>query len=101
MHVIDHEPQTWFLLQHDNALFLNINCDVGFIGYCLLIELRTDEIAGYRKKEHGFITRVASEIQNTAPILEATASVYKGRDVSKLYAEQVTSAVLEWRRKQG
>ena len=40
MKVIDHEPQSWFLLEKDRAIFLDANCNHSFYGYTFTLQLR-------------------------------------------------------------
>jgi hypothetical protein len=97
MTVIDHEPQWWFLLEEDGALFLDTNCNHGAVGYDFLLRLSSEEQRRYAHEGRAFISRLATEIQDSAPILRISTSRFKGRDVSKDYADKVTKAVESWR----
>ena len=97
MKVLDHEPQWWFLLEDEGALFLDANCNHSFVGYDFLLRLDAEETAKYRTEGRAYISWLADAIQNSAPILEGSKSKYKGRDLSKDYSERVTEAVNQWR----
>ena len=95
--VIDHEPQTWFLFQSDNLLLLDANCNHGAFGYSYMIELSADEVAEYKNGGHDYLSKLAFEIQYSAPVAKGSNSKYIGRDVSKKYSEQAMVAIKEWR----
>lgn len=96
MKVVDHEPQIWFLLEEDGSLYLDANCSHSFIGYDFLIRLNSEEAAKYKAQGHAYLSSLADDIQNSAPILAASKSKYKGRDLSGEYSERVMAAVREW-----
>lgn len=97
MKVLDHAAHWWFLFEEGSALFLDVNCSHSAVGYSFMIELDADEVAQYRAEGRTFLERLATRIQDTAPILAASTSPYKGRDVSGAYAERCTQAVRAWR----
>ena len=99
MRVIDHEPQWWFLLEEDGALFLNASCNHSFLGYDFMLQLSPEEQDKYTQEGREFICRLATEIQDSAPILRTSTSRFKGRDASKDYSDKVTKAVESWREK--
>jgi hypothetical protein len=99
MRVIDHEPQWWFLLEENGALFLNANCSHSCLGYDFMLQLSPEERDEYAQEGREFVSRLATEIQDSAPILRISTSRFKGRDVSKDYADKVTKAVESWREK--
>jgi hypothetical protein len=96
MTVLDYEPQWWFLLEEEGALYLDVNCNHSFIGYDFLLRLDAGEVKKFRSEGRDYLSRLASEIQDSAPILSASTSKYKARDSSKDYSERVTAAVQEW-----
>lgn len=100
MKVLDHEPQWWFLLEEDGTLFLDANCNHSFIGYDFLLQLDAGEVANYRRKGRAYLSMLATEIQDSAPMLAASKSKYKGRDCSEEYSERVMAAVHHWRLKE-
>lgn len=98
MRVIDHEPQSWFLLEDDRALYLDANCNHSFVSYDFLLKLDEEEAARFLKEGRAYISWLAQDIQNSAPILAASNSKYKGRDRSSEFSESVTAAVKDWRK---
>lgn len=98
MKVVDHEPQFWCLLEASGALFLDANCEASFVGYTYLIHLNQEEVARYRREGRSYLSWLAEQIQDSAPIMAASTSVYKGRDLSSTYGEQVNAAVKAWRK---
>jgi hypothetical protein len=97
MRVLDHEPQWWFLLEEDGSLFLDANCNHSFVGYDFLLELSAEEHRAYKHEGREFISRVATEIQDSAPIVKGSTSRFKGRDLSRTHSDKVTKAVESWR----
>lgn len=95
--MLDYEPQWWFLLEDGDRFLVDANCNHSFVGYDFMIELNAQELVSYQAEGRTFIERLVREIQDTAPILIVSTSPFKGRDISKIYREQVTSAVKEWR----
>lgn len=97
MKVLDYEPQSWFLLDDDGALYLDANCNHSFIGYDFLLQLDASETAKFRREGRAYLSWLAHDIQSSAPILAASNSKYKDRDRSAEYSERVITAVNEWR----
>ena len=97
MRVVDHEPAWWFLLEEDGSLFLDANCDYSFVGYNFLLQLNAEELKAYRHEGRAFISRLATEIQDSAPIAKASTSRFKERDLSRTYSDKVMQAVENWR----
>lgn len=96
MRVVDHEPQWWFLLEEEGSLFLDANCNHSAVGYDFLVELSAEERRAYEHGGREFISRLATEIQDTAPIVKGSTSRFKGRDMSRTYSDKVTKAVAKW-----
>ena len=96
MKVLDHEPLCWFLAEEGGTLFLDANCNHSFAGYSFVIELSPQEVAEYKYKGRDYLRWLAQDIQSSAPILAASYSVYKGRDVSDIYSEKLLAAIKTW-----
>jgi hypothetical protein len=47
MQVVDHEPHAWFLFKEGNAFLLDVNCNHGPVGYCVMIQLTAEEESEY------------------------------------------------------
>lgn len=97
MRVVDQKCAAWFLLEHDGALFLDTNCNHGVFGYSWLIELSPAERRGYQQGRAIFIDRLAEDIHNSVPILDASQSPYKDRNRDAELGDRVTEAVKAWR----
>ncbi len=92
MQVVDHEPQAWFLFKEGNALFLDINCNHGAVGYSVMIQLSAEEKSEYSQKGHDYLNSLAQSVQYAGP-----GWGYQSRDVSAIYSKESTAAVNEWR----
>lgn len=96
MKVIDAESQMWFLLEQDGAFYLEAFCDHSFVGYSYMIALNAEELAAYEHGGHAYISKLADDIHNSAPIVQGSMSRFKGRDVSTTYGGEVSLAIEEW-----
>ena len=97
MRVIDHEPYIWFLLESGDELVLDVNCSHSFISYSFAIVLNRAEREQFAAQGHDYITRLANEINNSAPVVAESTSSFKSRNVHDRYGELITAAVAEWR----
>jgi hypothetical protein len=94
--VIDHEHYSWYLFEKDDALFLDVLCNISFAQYSWMIQLNAEEVAEYREQGRYYISRLARDIQYTAPLAKDTTSIYRDRNVSHQYGAEVHQAVAEW-----
>lgn len=101
MTVVDHEPQHWFLFEEDGTLFLDAACNHSAFGYSYLIALNEDERADYARHGRAYLGELATAIHNGAPILAASRSPFKGRDLTGAYADKTSAAIDAWRQAQG
>ena len=92
-----YEPHRWFLLEDAGALFLDVDCNHSFIGYVVLVQLTSEEAVAYREKGRAYLTWLSEEIHNSVPILRASRSPYKARNVLSIHRERVSAAVDAWR----
>jgi hypothetical protein len=92
MQVIDSHPAAWFLFEDGPDLLLDVNCNMSAVGYTVLIELTPEEVAEYRTAGRSSISKLADHVQDFSPF-----GHYQKRDVSSLYGDAATQAVLAWR----
>jgi len=97
MKIIDHEPQSWFLLEDAGALFLDGNYNHSFVGYDWMIQLNRDEVDQYRERGREFINRLAEDVQNSVPILKASTSSYETRRVPQELYDKASASIAEWK----
>lgn len=97
MKVIDHEPQSRFLLEDANSLFLDGNYNHSFVGYDWMIELNRDEVHQYRKRGREFINWLTEDVQNSVPILKASSSSYRTRRAPGELYNKASAAIEEWK----
>ncbi|SDI64379.1 hypothetical protein SAMN05216588_12111 [Pseudomonas flavescens] len=96
MHVIDHEPHCWFLLDDHARLFLDVNCHHSFFSCSVLVRLDAEELADYQRCGRSYLHRLAERIHYSAPILTASTSPYKARNLSSAYHLAVRQAIADW-----
>jgi hypothetical protein len=97
MEVVDEEPYGWFLLSEGNALFLDVNCEHGAVGYSVLVELDQYELALYRTEGHTYLNRLAQRIHESAPGVINSRSPYTSRNIECSRGTEVSAAVRAWR----
>lgn len=94
MKVRDCENQLWFLFEHQGKLLLDCNCNHSVFW----IQLQNaKELPAYQEGGRAYLSTLAHDIHQSAPILEKSNSQYKGRDLSGVYSELSLEAVHEWR----
>ncbi|CAJ0720565.1 hypothetical protein LMG6871_03983 [Ralstonia edaphis] len=96
MQVLDHEPQNWFLFEADGELYLDANCNHGAFGYSFMIRLTTAEVQRYRDDGRGYLSWLADDIHNSAPILSDSSSPYQTRKASQDEESQASAALAAW-----
>ena len=96
MQVLDHEPQSWFLFEADGELYLDANCNHGAFGYSFMIRLTTAEVQRYRDTGRDYLSWLAQDIHNGAPILSASLSPYKTRKATKEEEAEASTALAAW-----
>lgn len=96
MKVIDSESWSWLLLEHEDSLYLDVNCNIGVFGYTYIIQLNDQENSKYEHDGRKYLHTLAHDIQQSAPIAKDTSSIYKNRGVSKKISELATQAVQTW-----
>lgn len=101
MRVIDSENWAWFLFEHEGYWYLDANCNMSAFGYTYMIKLNDEERDAYKAGGREYLSRLAHDIHYSVPIAADTRSKYKGRDVSKTFAEMTTEAVRAWRQAKG
>jgi hypothetical protein len=90
--VIDHEPHAWFFFKGENALFLDVHCNHGPVGYGVMIQLNAEEESEYSQKGHAYLNWLAQAVQDSGP-----GQGYQLRDVSAAYSKESMAAVNAWR----
>lgn len=97
MNVIDHEPASWFLVQHGDQLLLDVHCSHSFVSYTVLIALNAEETDLYRQKGHAYLDELAYAIHYSAPGVAGSQSRYKNRNVDRAFGAQVMAAIAAFR----
>ena len=98
MDVVDTRPHGWFLLGEGDRLFLDMNCNHNAYGYSVLLELSPEERKDFESRGRVALDELAEAVQNSVPLLAASQSPYRERDLEKLRGDDVTDAVFRWRR---
>ncbi len=96
MNVIDTEQYSWFLLRDKDNLYLDVNCENGFMGYTYAIKLGEKEKKEYAQNGHNYINTLANDINSSVPIAKDSLSIYKGRSVSKEINQLILETIIQW-----
>ncbi|MET3928052.1 hypothetical protein [Devosia sp. 2618] len=86
----------WQLLEEGDALFLNAYCSHSFIDYAFLMQLTADEITRFRASGRDYLTTLAYDVHWTAPIVKASKSPYKNRNLTPTRGGEVVAALNAW-----
>jgi len=97
MEVLDAKDYSWILLQKGESLYLDANCNHSAFGYTFMIELSAKEREQYAARGREYLDWLAHDIHYTAPIFKESRSIYRGRDVSEKYRDEMMAAVKKWR----
>lgn len=62
MHVVDHEPSAWFLLQEEEHYFLDVFCERGIMCFCVDMQLTHEEREGYAREGRAFVMALADQV---------------------------------------
>jgi acetyl esterase len=95
--VLDHERWSWFLLASGADLLLDVHVSHGPVSWSLTIALDDAERDALRREGRTYLSRLAEEIQESAPISAGSSSPYRARDLSRTQGDAVTQAVVAWR----
>jgi hypothetical protein len=94
LHVREHQPYAWFLLDDLDGggedCWLDVNCDMGAVGFSVLVRLSDEERARYRDAGRDYAGHLAAEISG-AP------DRYRDRDLTRTLGSAVTEAVARFR----
>lgn len=95
MRVLEGEPAAWFLLSDGSGLYLDVNVSISAVAFGLLIQLTGDERARLGERGRDFAGELATGIANSP------RAYYPRNITSREVHEQVTAAVVAWRRETG
>ncbi|BFM48516.1 hypothetical protein THO17_06790 [Marinomonas sp. THO17] len=62
MKVVDHSPAAWFLLEHDDEYYIDVNCNSSFMGFSVLVQLNGSEKMHYNNQGVKYIKDLAEVI---------------------------------------
>lgn len=95
MHVIDHEPHSWFLLKAGGQLFLDVYCNHSAFGYSVMILLDDQEAAAYASQGALYLNQLAQAVQDVGP-----GRGYQLRDITASYGKADLAAIQQWQAEQ-
>ena len=99
MEVVDTQDHAWFLLAKGRDLFLDVNCSYSAVSYPFLLQLSEDERRRYEDEGRDYLSKLAEEIQNSAPGVVGTQSEYKDRSLHQLHGAEVTQSIRSYLQK--
>lgn len=98
MIVVDHETSGWLLARDGERFLLDVNCSYGAVSYPFLMELNESERAAYAALGHAYISKLAEEIQDSAPGVVGSASLYRERKLGASDRSAVDEMAIAWLR---
>ena len=91
MKVVDHEPQTWFLLTDCDRYYLDARVTRSAVDWSVLIELNEQEYREYHAIGRSYLAYLAARIHNFT-------EDYTGRDLTRSREDEVLGAIRAWHR---
>lgn len=96
MTVVDHQPAGWFLVRHGTRLLLDVNCSHSAASFPFLMALNEEEAAAYAAQGHAFLSRLAGDIQYSAPGVVGSTSPYGERALGDPDRQHVDAVIAAW-----
>lgn len=90
MQVIDHEPQTWFLLQDADGYLLDVDCSRSTTGFSVLLRLNAEETAAIDADRRAASSAMAERVRDRP-------NDYFPRAADQALEAAALAAVLAWR----
>ncbi len=94
MRVLLGEPAGWYLLEDNGELYLDVNVSNSAVGYSVLLCLDRAKRAAFAKRGRGFADELAVRIGQSP-------DKYRKRNITGMLDNQVTEAVVAYRRETG
>ncbi len=99
MKVIDHEPQSWFLLDDGGVLYLDAHCSHSAFDYSVLIALNSVETSAFAAKGRAYLKELAHDIHYSAPAILGNTSPFRSRNLTGSRGEEserANAAIEDW-----
>ncbi|MFM2476875.1 hypothetical protein [Celerinatantimonas sp. MCCC 1A17872] len=97
MRVFDWQVSSWFLFEHQEHYYLDVNCSIGAFGYSFMLKMTDDESRAYSQSGYCYLQQLAQAIAQSAPIAENSSSAYRERAVSSKLSDLAAEAFLLWK----
>ncbi|MBC8142058.1 MAG: hypothetical protein H7Y38_11530 [Armatimonadetes bacterium] len=89
MHVINNEPQFWFLLRAGDDLYLDLRVQASFAEYTALIRLSAEEKAEYAVSGHAYMIALAER-------LNYHVESHRSRNEYAAHGKRSHEAIMAW-----
>lgn len=90
MQVVDHEPGCWFLLQEEDAVYLDVLCDRGMVSFCVDVQLTPEERELYARGGRQYIVSLADAILARSDPAEPRQLRDRGLQ------DRITATIITW-----
>lgn len=94
MRVIAEEPWSWFLLEDDGKLFLDVLVENGAISFGATAELNPEQAARYAREGIGYLSGLSNEMRHQALMRQ-----WSEPPLPPDWAKRSVAAVHEWRKR--
>lgn len=90
MKVIEFKPLAWFLVENDGELYIDVNCQSGFSGFSVVVQLNASEKMHYKNRGIRFI-------ENLGSVIAEKSDYNHPRNIKdKSLIDEVYKAILAW-----
>lgn len=93
MQVLAEEPWSFFLLEDEGKLYVDVLVEHGPASFSVTAELSDEQARGYAQQGVGFVYGLAHQIRS-----DALAGRQRMVHFPQAWQDRVTAAVLEWRK---
>jgi hypothetical protein len=66
MKIIDFESKSWFFLSDNTDYYIDVSCNLSFVGFNMLIRLDSLELNEYHSRGSVYLSSLAKDIQQLA-----------------------------------
>lgn len=94
MKVLDYREGTWFLLEQQQELFLDVNCDLRYHSYSWLIKLNSEDILDYRIIGKKSLDDLSQKIYSSQPL--SKDSIFHSRKLNEKINAEVENSIIKF-----
>ena len=93
MQVLAEEPWSFFLLEDEGKLYVDVLVERGAVSFSVTAELSAEQTRGYRQQGASFVSGLAHKIRS-----DALSGRWKPAHFPPAWHDRATAAVVNWRK---